>query len=279
MIFNFNQVEVVYINGLRVEHYIPAQPIMSQVLVFHPGMFSGDWIFDFTCRMLMEKGYESYVVIPRGHGTSLCIENLGVVSIDDYINDLLGFIRTLDREVVLIGHSMGALISNQAIPEKHKQVVGFASLMSAPYRWSIMSWKCMSVLPSFIWHITTKLPFKPTLPVARKLFFNRMCDKQAIINAWKNLGNESGTAAWEIIRGKYSIYKPHCRLLVMSAKYDNITPYQRSIYNDLKGRSFGKLYSRQFTEVHTSHMFMCDDNWRDVPRALHKWLEISFPQV
>jgi pimeloyl-ACP methyl ester carboxylesterase len=270
-----------YENGTRIENYIPSKRAFRQLFVFEPGMFSGNLIFEQACRWLGQRGCQSAVVTLKGHGSGLKIANLGTLSIDDYAHDLHQFIKLQNSEVVLIGHSMGAIICNQVMNENRGQVRGFASLMGAPYRGSLpnLGWfrgalpslSCISRVPGYLYQMVRGRPFKLSLRDAKALLFNRIQDPDKVAEAYQTLQEESGTAAWEILRGKYPFIPPQCKWLLMKAKYDNMAPHRPWTYWGIK---------RPWTvKVNTSHAFMYDSNWKEVPINLYKWFERSFPQA
>ncbi|MEO8848782.1 MAG: alpha/beta fold hydrolase [Casimicrobiaceae bacterium] len=57
-----------------------------------------------------QRGHPVHALSLRGHGGSDGHETLFGASVDDYVADVLRAIREIDREPILIGHSMGAAV-------------------------------------------------------------------------------------------------------------------------------------------------------------------------
>src|SRR5688572_24036094 len=79
------------------------------ILLVH-GMFGGAWYFERYQRFFAARGHATYALDLRGHGESRPVEQLGRVSVRDYIADAMTAASSLDRPIV-IGHSMGGLLA------------------------------------------------------------------------------------------------------------------------------------------------------------------------
>ena len=87
---------------------------MTQNIVMIHGMWGGSWVWDNYKRIFEDKGYTCYTPALRYHG-SLPSEKpdplLGTTSLLDYAQDLEEYISKLDNAPVIIGHSMGGLLT------------------------------------------------------------------------------------------------------------------------------------------------------------------------
>jgi pimeloyl-ACP methyl ester carboxylesterase len=61
------------------------------------------------------RGYECHALDLRGHGQSEAVPNINTVSLSDYVSDVVTISKTLPKEPILIGHSMGGLIAQKFI--------------------------------------------------------------------------------------------------------------------------------------------------------------------
>jgi pimeloyl-ACP methyl ester carboxylesterase len=114
---------------------IGAQPRPS-VLCLH-GLFAAGWVFDDFLSRAAARGYEGAALSFRGHAPSAPVENLGRVTVADYIADASAAAATLDRPIV-VGHSLGGLV---ALMLAKMGLVRAAVLVApAPPRWiSVLS--------------------------------------------------------------------------------------------------------------------------------------------
>ena len=87
---------------------------MSQTIVMIHGMFGGSWCWDNYRGFFERKGYRCLTPALRYHDVDPKDEphpGLGTVSLLDYADDLGRAIRSLGEKPVIIGHSMGGLIT------------------------------------------------------------------------------------------------------------------------------------------------------------------------
>jgi len=96
---------------------------MSHYVLVH-GAFEGSWSWENITPELTKNGHEVTVVdLPGSPGNKRIIPE---VTMEGYVDAVVGAISKLERQVVLVGHSMaGAVISQVAelIPEKIERLV------------------------------------------------------------------------------------------------------------------------------------------------------------
>ena len=98
--------------ALYVRHWAAAGDPWATVLIVH-GIGEHGGRYEHTGRLMADSGLDVYATDLRGHGLSGG-RRVYVNSWGDYVADLgaaLELVRALGRPVVLLGHSMGALIS------------------------------------------------------------------------------------------------------------------------------------------------------------------------
>lgn len=89
----------------------------SQALLFVHGSFCGAWVWqEHFLPYFANQGFDTYAVSLRGHGASG--GDLWSASLDDYVEDLKSALRQIDRETLLIGHSLGGMVVQKFL-EKH----------------------------------------------------------------------------------------------------------------------------------------------------------------
>ena len=81
------------------------------MLLVH-GMHGGSWYLRSWLYAAAHAGWDAWALNLRGHHGSRPVQDLGRVSVLDYVEDVHDCLRTL-REAVVIGHSMGGLVAQK----------------------------------------------------------------------------------------------------------------------------------------------------------------------
>ncbi|HHX58341.1 MAG TPA: alpha/beta hydrolase [Candidatus Moranbacteria bacterium] len=100
-------------------------------LLFIHGASHGAWCWKKYMQYFSQKGFDCYALSLRGHGKSDGYENLNDYGLDDYVKDILNVLKKIPAKPVLIGHSMGGILTQKIIqtnPEKIKAAVIIASI-------------------------------------------------------------------------------------------------------------------------------------------------------
>lgn len=94
---------------LEVLESHPEEPTRRPPLLFVHGFWQAAWCWD-ECILgaMAGRGYDSYALSLRGHGGSTGKIRGG--SIDDYVADVASVAARMDRQPVVIGHSMGGFV-------------------------------------------------------------------------------------------------------------------------------------------------------------------------
>lgn len=79
---------------------------------------SAYWAFNFI-PYFQAQGFHCYALDLSGHGASTGHDTLDQFGIDDFADDLADAIRQIEQAVALIGHSMGALVTQRYL-EHHR---------------------------------------------------------------------------------------------------------------------------------------------------------------
>lgn len=100
-------------------------------LLFVHGLGHGAWCFaENWLPAAAARGFPAYAVSLRGHGGSGGHKRLGRTLMRDYVHDVMQTITELPQPPVLVGHSLGALVS-QLVADRYP-VRGLALLTPAP---------------------------------------------------------------------------------------------------------------------------------------------------
>ena len=88
----------------------------SAILLIH-GAFHGAWMWEGNfLNYYLEQGFETYTIDLSGRGKA---NRKFMLGLNDLVNDLKQAIRQIDKEIILVGHSMGCLIAQKYL-EQHQ---------------------------------------------------------------------------------------------------------------------------------------------------------------
>lgn len=89
---------------------------MDTPIVFTHGTNAGPWIFANFAGFFADKGFACHCPAYRHHNPSPSPENSGLInglSIADYVEDIASFVRTLNAQPILVGHSLGGIVAQK----------------------------------------------------------------------------------------------------------------------------------------------------------------------
>ena len=93
----------------------PQASARGPALLFIHGAYTGAWCWDaHFLPYLAGCGFESHALSLRGHGRSDGREHLDRCSLEDYVADVVIAAAKVGRPMVLVGHSMGAIVAQRA---------------------------------------------------------------------------------------------------------------------------------------------------------------------
>jgi pimeloyl-ACP methyl ester carboxylesterase len=96
---------------LEVLKVAPADPGAAPPLLFVHGAYVSAWCWaENFLPYFGRRGYAAHAVSLRGHGASEGRDQLYLHSLDDYVADVRQVAESLEREPVLVGHSMGGMV-------------------------------------------------------------------------------------------------------------------------------------------------------------------------
>lgn len=101
-------------SGLCVERYLPAVTRSRNPLLFVHGNFHGSWMWRFFLDYFSSRGISCYALNFRGHWLSRGHAELGRAAVDDYVQDVHECLAAIGGQAILIGHSMGGVVSQKA---------------------------------------------------------------------------------------------------------------------------------------------------------------------
>ena len=206
-------------------------------IVLVHGMFCHAGVFEKIVEHFEAKGYECYALNLPYHDALLSKTphpNLATVGINDYVDYLVESLEHLKKEYVLVGHSMGGLITMKtaSLANIHPKAI---VLLAPAAPWGIFALK-YTVIKSFYDVLTTmnfwKMPINLSYENICYSMLNQLpeAERRAIYNG---LRWESGKAAfqmgiWPLDSSKATQLDPAgitCSIIIFAGKKDRITPF------------------------------------------------------
>jgi len=258
--------EEVRIGDLLLEHYIPEVKKDHYSLLFVHGAQEGSWIFNNWAQAAAKAGREVYAINLRGHSGRIPVENLGKVSIMDYVDDVKDVLRKIGP-AILIGRSMGGLIA-QIVADWDPSIPGVVFMNSAPgHGISPASWATLSRYwkPQYLIASMLKRPLQPQEGDMKKLIFNNMSPSDAKAT-FQKLVPESGLAARELTfwRWRGPETKLYCPVLVIGATKDRLTPVSIQ-------KKIARKYKATYKEFPGAHLLPLEQGWEAPIEFILQW--------
>ena len=252
---------------------------MTETIVMIHGMWGGGWSWENYVKHFEKKGYHCITPTLRFHDmdpNETPNPQLGTTSLLDYAEDLEQEIHKLDVIPILMGHSMGGLLT---------QILGSRGLAKAlvlltpasPY--GIMALK-PSVIRSF-WSVLTKWGFwrKPMRQKFNEAVYSmlHLLTPEEKKEAFDKFVYECGRAGFEIgfwlfdsrRAAKVDESKITCPVLVIAGAEDRITPASvvRQVANKYKAVSTYKEFANH------AHWVIAEPGWQEIAEYVSDWLD------
>ena len=117
---------------LEVLSHTPKKTNGKPPLLFVHGAFAGAWCWDaHFLPWFAERGYEVHALSLSGHnGSRKNDDQLHMLGIADYVEDVAEVIETLEQTPILIGHSMGGFVAQKYL--ERRKAAGAVLMASVP---------------------------------------------------------------------------------------------------------------------------------------------------
>ncbi|MBV9510109.1 MAG: alpha/beta hydrolase [Caulobacteraceae bacterium] len=244
----------------------------APVIMVH-GAFVGGWSFETFRQPFEAAGYPCLAPDLPGHGAGARGADVAGRSIDDYVKAIVALIQAQPQPPVLIGHSMGGLVS--MIAAAKARVRSLIVLAPSP-PWGVMGSTMEEAASAITLHALG--PFwlqsiEPDYAAARLYSLNRM-DKPARKAAFARMSRESGRALWEVLNWwldpfmttQVSAGRIKAPVLALAGEKDVIHPAGTVSQT---ARKLGAEF-RAFPGM--SHWLVGEPGWEQVAEACLEWL-------
>lgn len=252
---------------------------MSKTILMIHGMWGGPWYWENYIRFFEKKGYRCIAPYLRYHDVSSDAEPPGGLentSLLDYAEDLENEIRKLHEKPVVIGHSMGGLLT-QILSARNLVKAAVLVTPASPSGINALAWPVMKSFlePVFKFRFPGfchKLSFRSAVHAMLHLM---PVEEQKRI--YKKCVYESGKAAleiglWPLDRGRASAVDESmvtCPVLVIGATEDRITPcgVVRKVADKYQHVATYKEFKNH------AHWIIGEHGWEVVAEFISGWLQ------
>lgn len=252
---------------------------MTKTIVMIHGMWGGSWYWENYKTFFEAKGYQCITPTLRFHDVApeeLPKPQLGTTSRLDYVEDLEEEIHQLDALPILMGHSMGGLLSQMLA----SRGLAKALVLLTPASPRGINALTPSVIRSF-WSGLTKWGFwsKPLRQTFNEAVYSmlRLLPVEEQKKIFDRFVCESGRAAFEIgfwfldRKGAARVDEANvtCPILVVAGGQDRITP--ASVMRKVAAK-YGSVSTYKEFPNH-AHWVIGEPHWQEVAEHVSHWLE------
>ncbi|MBL8544188.1 MAG: alpha/beta hydrolase [Hyphomonadaceae bacterium] len=252
------------------------EAIVTPVVFVH-GAFCGGWAFDAFREPFEKAGFETHAPNLPHHERGADLEQLAQSGLKDYAHAITHYLRELRAPAVLVGHSLGGLVSQMAA--MHAPVAGLVLLApSAP--WGVPPTTLdehgnhfgLSLLGDY-W----RRPVPPDYRVARATTLDRLAREDAR-RAFARFVPESGRAIREAMQwwtdhamaAQAPVYRIAAPVLGLAGGKDRVNP-STTVRRIIARFPQGQAHFHEFPEM--SHWLVGEPEADEVSSLTLQWLE------
>jgi pimeloyl-ACP methyl ester carboxylesterase len=251
------------VEHLEVLEGPPGDPARPPLLFVH-GLGHGAWCWEHWMPAAAAAGYPVYAVSLRGHAGSP--GRLRTAQLAHYVDDVVRTAAALPRPAVLVGHSMGGLVVQQALA-RYAAVAGVlvAPVPAHPALASLRTIARQHPLDALGIVVGRSLPMRP------EYLFEELPADDGLRHA-DRCGPESAVVQYQLL-----LHRPAgpplggAPVLVLATPDDRLVP--------IRGvRATARRYDAELVEFPgMGHDLMLDARWREPLDALLRWLDTAVP--
>jgi len=248
----------------------PQGKARSTPILFVHGMSFAAWGFEeYFAPYFNAQGFETHSVSLRYHGGSGDNAKVRWVPISAYVKDVKQAINEIGQPPILVGHSMGGLLSQ--IVARDQEVAALVTLASVPpvgFLPTILRLTRKHPLLMLKCNLTANLrPFLKNPAVTPDMFFAGGMPESEKIRFYDMLCDESFRSFIDMLFPRSGIGKHGKPVLVMGAQGDPAVSANMVRATAKKHGVEAVIYPD------AGHCLMLDANWKKYAGHLLKWLE------
>ncbi|MDB4913268.1 MAG: putative Alpha/beta hydrolase fold [Gemmatimonadetes bacterium] len=253
-------IDSLHLDTVDVEH--PKGPAVLCL----PGLFTGSWAFERLLPLIAERGYPAASLSYRGRPPNASVENVGTVSITDYVRDAATAAAALHRPIA-IGHSLGGLISLMLARRDHLRAAVLIS--SAPPRGiPVFSWPLLARMTGYLPSLLLSRPLLPGAADVDALVLNKV-PVQNRARVRSRFTADSGRVARQITLGTLAVPAGAIRipLFIVTGDDDRFVPPGVA-------RKLAQRYKAPLHVAHGHGHFLFEEpGWEAHARVILDWID------
>jgi len=257
------RLEVISRSPKEQQHAVP--------ILFVHGAWHAAWCWQDTfLDYFSEKGWEVHALSLRGHGQSEGREKLRWWSIADYVSDVAQIAKSLGREPIIVGHSLGGFIVQKYL-ETHSPVAAVL-LASVPpsgiLRFNLRIIRRHPLLWLQMNALMTAYPVVAKPEYAREWLLSPGISEEQLVSYQSRIQNESYRALLDaLLLNLPDPSKVKTPIQVLGAEND-------AIFSVEEVRATARAYGVEATIFpDMAHNMIVEPGWRDVADTIMHWAE------
>lgn len=250
----------------------PEEPRYQTPVLFVHGAWHAAWCWDeFFLPYFAERGWTAHALSLRGHGRSPGRERLRWHAINDYVADVAEIARQLPAMPVIVGHSMGGLVTQKYLETFHAPAGVLLASIPPP-----------GVLPLTLrlarrhpgallkTNLTLSLqPFISTQALAHSLFFSADMPPDQVARYYGRLQDESFRMFLDALAlNRPKPQKVKTPVLVMGGSQD-------TIFTVDEVKATAVAYHTEAIFFDMAHDMMLEAGWQQVADKIMNWLVVQ----
>ena len=255
------RLEVISRSPKEQKHVVP--------ILFVHGAWHAAWCWQDTfLEYFSEKGWEVHAPSLRGHGHSEGREKLRWWSIADYVSDVEQIANSLDREPIVVGHSLGGFVVQKYL-ETHSAVAAVLLASVPPSGTLRFNLRAIRRHP-FIWlqmnALMSAYPFVAKPEYVREWFFSPGISDEQLVSYHSRVQNESYRALLDVLfLNLPNPSKVKAPVQVLGAEND-------ALFSVEEIRATARAYGVEATIFPAmAHNMIVEPSWRDVADTIILW--------
>jgi pimeloyl-ACP methyl ester carboxylesterase len=251
---------------------------MQKTILFVHGMFQNPKSWDKWVNYFTTKGYNCIAPAwPDHEGEPAELRKnppvtLGDLRLEEVIAKMEGVISTMTEKPIVIGHSVGGLIT-QRLANKNLIALGVPISSVAPNDMLSADWNF------FKNSVTIANPFKGDEPIYQtpESFHDAFCntlDKQAALAAFEETATHDSRNVLRdclLAPGQVDVDMPHAPLLFVAGVEDHIIPYEL-VERNSKAYTDGQSITAFKEFKGRSHYICGEPGWEEVAQYIYNWI-------
>lgn len=240
-------------------------------ILFVHGAWHGAWCWNkYFLPYFAEKGFASYALSLRGHGNSDVPNSFRGMGISDYVSDVKQVIDQLPEKPVIVGHSMGGLVTQKYLEDN--TLPAAVLLASVPVKGVLGTTLRITSRHPLVFlkaNLTLSLyPVVGSLELSQEAFFSGDMEQVLVKEYFRQLQDESYRAFLDMMF--FKLPKPEkvtTDLLVLGAEKDAIFTM-----DEVKKTAAAYGVTPEFFKE-MAHDMMLEKDWQKVADRIIFWLK------